>query len=195
MDHDEEARQKEKQNLIKKEIKDDFESEYLFEDRLMVYGERAKQKLVDFTDYLNLYSCKDLDTLFKQQVRDMIYRLFYDKEAVVQLSVVPGNGTGHTQKNLTELLNSIEKSTYREIEFRITDLKIVEPLSLESIDRYTGKIGCGFRISGITEKDTTLLYEEAKRVKIITTRTSKQFGADTALLIWQVFLDEVDAIN
>src|SRR4030042_7120601 len=155
MVNDEEARQKEKQDLIKKEIKDDFESEYLFEDRLMAYGEKAKQKLVDFTDYLNLYSCKDLDTLFKQQVRDMIYRLFYDKDAVVQLTVVPGDRTCNKKKNLTELLHCIDTSPYETIEFSITDLKTLEPLYLDSVDRYAGIIGCGFRISGITEKDTT----------------------------------------
>src|SRR4030043_1043351 len=138
IDMDEKARLKAEQESTLKEIKNEFESEYLFEDRLMAYGEKAKQKLVDFTDYLNLYSCKDLDTLFKQQVRDMIYRLFYDKDAVVQLTVVPGDRTCNKKKNLTELLHCIDTSPYETIEFNITDLKTLEPLYLDSVDRYAG---------------------------------------------------------
>jgi hypothetical protein len=195
MDHDEKARLQEDQNFMLREMKDDFESEYLLEDRLVAYGEKAKQKLVDFTDYLNLYSCKDLDTLFKQQVRDMIYRLFYNKNAVVQLTIVPENRAWNNNKSLTGLLNSIDTSTYKKIEFVITDLKTVEPLRMENTDHYAGKIECGFRISGISKSDTTLLYEKHNEVRIIAAKTGKQFGADTALLIWQVFLNEINGVN
>ena len=195
MDMDEEARLQEDQNIMLREMKSDFESEYLLEDRLVAYGEKAKQKLVDFTDYLNLYSSKDLEPLFKKQVRDMIFRLFYDKNAAVNLTVVPDNRKGNKDNSLTGLLNSIDTSAYKKIEFIITDLKIIEPLRMENTDRYAGKIGCGFRISGISENDTILLYEQHNQVRIITARTAKQFGTDTALLIWQVFLNEVNGVN
>jgi hypothetical protein len=192
---DQEARLKVEQETTLKEIKNEFESEYLFEDRLLAYGKKAKQKLLDFADYLSLYSGKNIDTVFKQQVRDMIYKLFYCKDAIVQLSVVPTDRAGNKKNNLTDLFNSIDASPYKSIVFVISDLKTIEPLHLESVERYTGKIGCCFSISGITENDTTLLYQTFNHVKIITTRTSKQFGADTSLLIWQVFLAEVDAVN
>src|SRR4030042_6635234 len=186
MVNDEEARQKEKQDLIKKEIKDDFESEYLFEDRLMAYGEKAKQKLVDFADYLSLYSNKDLDTLFRQQVKDMIFKLFYEKDAMIQLPVILADNAAYKENNLNGLLSGIGALNYQSIEFAISDLKIIEPLHLESTERYTGKIGCCFRISGITEKDTTLLSETINQVKMIATRISKQFGDETSLQVWQV---------
>ena len=195
IDMDEEARLKAEQESTLKEIKNEFESEYLFEDRLMAYGEKAKQKLVDFTDYLSLYSGKDLDTLFRQQVKDMIYKLFYEKDAMIQLSVVLADNTGDKENNLTGLLSGIEASNYQSIGFAISDQKIIEPLHLESTERYTGKIGCCFRISGITEKDTTLLSETINQVKMIATRISKQFGDETSLQVWQVFLYDIETIK
>ncbi|HJX70796.1 MAG TPA: hypothetical protein VJ346_02555 [Bacteroidales bacterium] len=195
IDMDEEARLKAEQESTLKEIKNEFESEYLFEDRLMAYGEKAKQKLVDFTDYLSLYSGKDLDTLFRQQVKDMIYKLFYEKDAMIQLSVVLADNTGDKENNLTGLLSGIEASNYQSIGFAISDQKIIEPLHLESTERYTGKIGCCFWISGITEKDTTLLSETINQVKMIATRISKQFGDETSLQVWQVFLYDIETIK
>ena len=186
---------KAKQDSTLKELKNEFESAYLFEDKLLVYGEKAKQKLLDFADYLSMYSNKNIDTLFKQQIREMIYRLFYNDDAIIRLSVVPTKSTGNINYHLTNLLCSIDTSEYTSIEFVIANLKIVEPLHLESAERYIGKLGCRFRITGITENDTILLYETSNQVKIITTRTSKQFGTDTSLLVWQVFLVEVDAVN
>jgi hypothetical protein len=195
MNIDQEARLKAEQDTILKEIRNDFEAEYLFEDKLMAYGEKAKQKILDFADYLSLYSRKDVDTLFKQQIKEMIYRLFYNENTIVQLYINPTNSNGVDEHNLNILLGNIDSSKYQSIEFLISDLRIIEPLHLDSIERYTGKLGCKFRITGITKTDTILLYNKSNRVKIITTRTKKEFGDETSLLIWQVFLFEIDAVN
>jgi hypothetical protein len=93
------------------------------------------------------------------------------------------------------LLSRIIASKYQSCIFLISDLKTLEPLHREGIDKYAGKLGCTFSISGISNNDTTLLNKTNNQVKIITTRTSKQFGKDKPLLVWQVFLDEVDAIH
>lgn len=188
---DKEARLKEKQDSMLTEIKDDFASEYLFEERLMAYGEKAKQKLFDFADYLGLYSDKDMDTLFRRQVRDMMGRIFYNEDPVVQWSVVAAGENGKEKDNLADLLVSIDASTYKSMEFKISDVRTLEPLHRESAEQYVGIMGCSISISGMAEKDTTLIYRKNNLVRFITTRTSKQFGADTSLLIWQVFLDEI----
>ncbi|MBN2214902.1 MAG: hypothetical protein JW723_11710 [Bacteroidales bacterium] len=192
---DEEARLKKEQESTLKEIKNEFESEYLFDDRLMVYGVKAKQKLLDFADYLSIYSGKDLDTLFRQQVRDMIYNLFYEKEAMMQLSVVPADITLKKENDLAGLLAGIDASPYQSIGFAISGLKIVEPLHMENTESYTGKLGCFFRISVTNEKDTILLHETQSHVKMITTRIRKQFGNNTTLQVWQVFLGDMESIK
>ena len=190
-----EAILKAEQDTTLMEIKSEFASEYLFEDKLMAYGEKAKQKLLDFADCLCLYSHKNMDTLLKQQVKDMTYRLFYDKDAMLQLCIDVPDKTRNGENNLAGLLAELEGSDYRSVEFRISDLRTIEPLHLERTDWYTGKLGCRFKITGITENDSLLLSETINQVKMMVTRTSKQFGADTSLLIWQVFLDEMVVVN
>ncbi|MBN2480426.1 MAG: hypothetical protein JXB19_01700 [Bacteroidales bacterium] len=187
---DEESTLKTEQDSILKEIKNEFEAEYLLEDRLLVYGERAKQKILDLADYLCLYSDKTMDTAFKHQVKDMIYRLFYDEEATVQLAVGPGGSAEDIKHDLSDLLYNIDASKYQSIEFKASELKTIEPLHLQSVEWYSGKLVCGFMVSGITENDTVVLNERPYQVNIITTLTKKQFGTDTTS-IWQVFLDEI----
>jgi hypothetical protein len=190
-----EARLKVKQDNTFKEIKNEFASEYLLENQLIAYGEKGKQKLFDFADYLCLYSAKNTDTLFRQQVKEMIYRLFYNKDAHIQLSVDNMHNPRRIKGNLHYLLNRINASKFKSLAFVISDLRTLAPLHREGIDKYTGEIECTFIISGISNNDTTLLNKTNIRVKIITTRTSKQFGTDKPLLVWQVFLDEVNAIH
>lgn len=193
--NDHEAKLKAKQDSAMKELRNGFESEYLLEDGLMAYGEKAKQKLLDFADYVSLYSGKNIDTLFKEQVRTMIYRLFYSQDAILQLPVVPTNRIGYIKNNLSGLLCSIDSSRYRQLEFEISGLKTIEPLHLDSDKRYSGTIGCQMRISGITGNDTTLVCEKSTEARIIVIQKNKQFGNDRSLLIWQVFLYRINAVN
>lgn len=189
---DREALLKAEQDTALMEIKNAFESEYLFDDRLLAYGEMAKQKLLDFTDCLGLYSDKNMDTLLKLQVKDVSYSFFYDKEVMLQISLDAPGKTGNEDHNLAGLLAELEASDYQSVDFKVFDLKTIEPLHLDSIDRYTGKLGCRFKITGHTDKDSLLLSETTNRVKMIVTRTGKKFGTEPSLLIWQVFLDEIE---
>jgi len=191
-DLDQEERLKVQQNKIRGEIEKDFGSAYLFEDQLIVYGDKARQKLLDFADYLSLYSDKSMDTLFKQQIRDILYSLFYKPDPLMQLAVVPGDIAENKQKSLSKLIGSIIASDYQSIIFSVYDLKTLEPLHRESDDQYTGSIRCNFRISGLADLDTTLLYNQCNRVKTIVTRTNKSFGEGKTMLVWQVFLEEID---
>ena len=192
---DREANLRAEQDTTLMEIKGEFESEYLFEDKLMAYGEKAKQKLLDFADYLCLYSDKSMDSLFKQQLKDMAGRLFINKDAVIQLGVITPDRVGYRESNLSSLLDELEESKYRSVNFRIYDLKTIDPLHFESAERYTGKLSCRFIITGISESDSLLLSETMNRVKMVVSHTSKQFGSDTSLLIWQVFLDGIEVID
>ena len=67
----EEARLKTEQEYTLMKIKSQFEAEYLSEEHLSAYGEKAKQKIYDFADYLCLYSDKNTVTVFKVQVKEM----------------------------------------------------------------------------------------------------------------------------
>jgi hypothetical protein len=190
-DMDQEEGLKAQQDAIRVKMQEDFGSPYLFEDQLMVYGEKARQKLLDFADYLSLYSGKNLDTLFKLQVRDMLYTLFCEPDPLVRLSLIPGETSG--KRYLSNLIGSINASDYQSIIFTVSDLKTHEFFQWESNERYTGSLYCHFGITGVADHDTILLYNQCNRVKTVLVQTSKNFGEDQSMLVWQVFLTEIDA--
>lgn len=175
-------------------LREDFESDYLLENSLQVYHEKARQKLLDLADYLSLYADKELDTLFKQQVKSMIIRFFNSGDVAVQLpltSACPENKENH----LLNLLECIDSANYKQVRFAVTDPAILEPLQLENSEHYKGLLGCRFRISGITEHDTVLLADTNTRVEIMATRISKHFGAEETMRVWQVSLADITAVN
>ncbi len=192
---DEESRSQSLQESSLSNMKSQFETETLSEDQLMTYQQKAREKILDFTDYMSLYADKDLDTAFREQIKNVMYRLFYDYDAVVELSVGSEYKAEHINKTLKRLLEDIDASSYQSVDFTITDLKDIEPLHFQNIEKYAGKIGCDYTVTGIIENDTTILYKNPVQINIIATITSKQFGENTSLMIWQVFLEDILEIH
>jgi hypothetical protein len=188
---DAETRLRAKQDSVMNQIRSDFASEYLLEEELVVYTEKARQKLFDFADYLNLYAAENMDTLLRDQAKGMIYRLFFPKDATISLQVEAIVRDGEKVKKISDLLKDIDTSGHASLIFKIADMRTLEPLHQVSFGMYAGKLGCRFSIHAYDDQDTTLLHETYKEVSILTTRTSKQFGSAAQVQVWQVFLDEI----
>lgn len=178
-------------NLQMQEVEAAFTATYLTADRIRVFEESGRLKLNDLTDYLNLYAGKDIDTLFRQQARTAIGRLFHTEEAL----------TGFFRSYSRELQGDIsslsgftayrERTGFESIHFGITNETVAMPLQPDPHGGYSGEIHYVMRISGIRAGDTVLISDKNARVKIIAARTSKPFGDDHTRLVWQVFLADV----
>ena len=188
---DAESRLKAKQDSAVNQIRRDFVSEYLLEEELVAYTEKARQKLFDFADYLNIYAAENMDTLLRDQAKGMIYRLFFRKDATSTLRVATTVTDGKKENKISDLLKDIDTSGHASLLFMIADMRTLEPLHQENFERYSGKLGCRFSILAYDDRDTTLLHETYKEVSILTTRTSKHFGSTAPMQVWQVFLDEI----
>jgi hypothetical protein len=184
------ARLKAAQDSTRMTIRKAFASEYLFENELMVYEEKAKQKLFDFADYLTLYADHQLDTAFKKQLKNMLFRLFYRTDAPLALSVIPSQPVRNT--TLALLLESIDASPYTTIKFIATDTRTFVPMHRENADLYAGLLGTRITITATTENDTILLQDAMLSFRIVTKRTQKKFGAAPPQTVWQVFLDKTE---
>lgn len=182
-----------KQDILQHEIESEFESDYLDEGKLIAFGEKAGQKLTDFADYLSLYSVRQTDTLFKQQVKDMIYRLFYKKDNHIQLS--SANEITNYHPSLAGVFNYIDASAYESLRFHISDHRLFIPLHQDSMAQYTGKLNSYISIAAVQGNDTVLISKNQILIKIILIRTHKQFGEEKSLNIWQVFLDDIEPIK
>lgn len=172
-------------------MKSEFETPYLTDEKLVVFNETGRQKMQDLSEYLSLYASRDTDSSFKAQIKDMIFRLFYDSSAVVQLALTQSKTRNDLNENLAGILQELDSSPYQSVMITPSNLKIMEPLHLEKEGRYAGTLDCSIRISGIAENDTTLLYQGLKQIDIVAIRTEKQFGNANRVKVWQVFLDRI----
>lgn len=146
-------------------VKKEFESDYLKSESLYAYGERAKQKLLDFADYLNIVKDTALDTNFRKHARNMMQGLFY-------------------QKKLPSIVNVAVKHIY------IHSIKVLEPLSRSSDLAYTGKLGILLEMHEKAGIDTIVSDAEQWSVEMIAMKTPTILGKDT-ILAWKVLLGQV----
>ena len=58
-------------------VRNEFKADYLREESLFAYEQKAKQKLRDFADYMNIAHDSSLDSAFRTQAEIMTYDLFY----------------------------------------------------------------------------------------------------------------------
>lgn len=190
-EYDAETRLRTKQDSVMNQIRSDFVSEYLLEEELVAYTEKARQKLFDFADYLSFYAAENMDTLLRDQAKKMIYRLFFRQDATISLRIEATVTDRKKENKISDLLKDIDTSGHPSLLFMIADMRTLEPLHQESFGMYAGKLGCKFSILAYDDRDTTLLHETCKEISILATRTSKQFGSAAPVQVWQVFLDEI----
>jgi hypothetical protein len=175
-------------NLQIQEAQTAFTAEYITADRLWVFEECARLKLNNLVDYLNLYAGKEIDTLFRQQALAAIGRLFRTNEDLNHFFRSFTREFNGDISSCTGFSGYRERTGFESLQFSISNVRVVKPLQPDRNGAYSGEIECALRISGIHTADTVLISDRDTRMKIIAARTSKPFGDDHTLLVWQVFL-------
>jgi hypothetical protein len=166
----------------------EFEDEQLSDIALKAFEERAGQKLRDCMEYMALLSDKSLDTVFIDQARVMLQRLFFDNKAVIKIkSNNQLNSVPIQLKEFTQYLIDGEKG---KLNFKVNDVEVLDSLQLTDIRSYSGKIDCLIEV-----KNTgtfSLLHEGKYRatINIHAKKTNKSFGTVDKQL-WEVFLGNI----
>ncbi len=141
----------------------EFGTEYLDEESLFAFTQKAKQKLMDYSDYMNMANDTSLDSAFRNQALAMTIELFK-------------KGSG-----------PIESFAGRVI--KIDSIRLIEPLHLTGTVLYKGVLGFREGIKSLGG-DTTADVSSWKKVEFLATKSNKLFATDT-LRIWQVYLGEI----
>ncbi|MBE0648053.1 MAG: hypothetical protein IH596_09730 [Bacteroidales bacterium] len=143
-------------------VKAEFGVEYLDEESLFVFTQKAKQKLRDYSDYMNVFNDTSLAYAFRTQARDMTTEIFY--------------------------LNSwpIEPTPGKVI--RIDSVWLTEPLHRTGDEQYKGELGFMDSLIQKSDQDTIPTRNSGmNKVEFLVIKQHKIIGTDT-LKIWQVFL-------
>lgn len=165
-----------------------FEADYLSEQTLRAFEVKAKQKLIDFADYLHIYTDKSLEESFKDQARQMILDLFISDSVHIKIRI--SKEQKEMNLTITEFLRIVPGSGSNAIEVKIDSLEISEPLHRIGDGRYAGSLKFSQSFKEFSSNDNSFTGSLSKKVDIIATKIRKQFGSDT-LQIWKVYLGDI----
>jgi hypothetical protein len=165
-----------------------FEADYLSEQSLRAFELKAKQKLADLADYLQIYSDPSLDGSFRDLTREMILDLFISDSVHIKLKI-PGEMKG---KNLSinEFLKMYPSQVKNSIAFTFDSIVLSEPLHKVNDQWYTGSLKFLRRYKVSLQTNSGITRSVNNKVDIIATKVKKQFGTDK-LQIWRIFLGDI----
>jgi hypothetical protein len=167
-------------------LKTEFESDVLTEKSLNAYEIKAKQKLVDLSDYLNLYTVKSVDGTFKTQARQMIQDLFVSDR--ISINGLLLNNPGKKDILISDFLAL--KFDYSLINLKFDSIQIYKPLQRINDNNYFGSLRF-LRYLQAEKSRESLTAEPIKMdVDITVSKVRKAFGNDT-LQVWNLYLGNI----
>lgn len=182
------AKQKAELAQTKENIKNEFESEDLSRKSLRAFEVKAKQELVDFSDYLEICSGKQLDTSFRAQARRMILDMFLSDS--VQVNSLLLNKQGGKNILLVEFLKPDPSSSYNSIDVTFDSIEVAGHLRRIDDFNYKGKLSFSRYLKSCSASDTVFTGPVRMEADIFASKVFKAFGTDT-LQVWSVFLGEI----
>lgn len=169
-------------------IKDGFESDYLSETSRIAFEEKAKQKLVDFSDYFTIYSDKSLDTLFREKTGDMMMDLFYQNKTVLELKL--DDSESRNRMNIEQLMQKLQKSEFDVLQLNMDSIRTFTALERINESTYMGKLFYLQSVEGFKGIDTTLIDLTTMQSEFYVMKVMKNFGKESKK-IWKVFLGNI----
>jgi hypothetical protein len=151
-------------------VAEDFRTESLRTRNLEAFESRAKKKLMEYADYLNIVYDQDLESVFRDQAGDNVKDLFTGRNA--PSSPLPAG---------------FDPGSFSIIKFRIDSIEVISPLKKQPTETYEGSLQYSLNIYGIREQDTINLESSLCRMGIRLQMNLKDFGVDS-LLVWEVLL-------
>jgi len=146
-------------------VKDEFEADFLREESLFVFEQKAKQKLKDFADYMNIANDTSLDSAFRAQAANMANDLFYSQTAP-------------------------EFSSDKVFGLAIDSIRVIEPLHRTGNSGYQGILGFCQKVKEYTKGDTVIIGSTSKMIEMVAVKSTSTFGSDT-LRIWKIYLGKL----
>lgn len=153
-------------------VTEDFSSGSLTSRNLQAFEYRAAEKLMDYTDYLNIVYNQDLDGTFRSHANENIRDLFTGRSA-------PEN----------PLPSGTDPRSYSSIELLVNSIEIITPLEKQVTETYRGSLQYRVKITGTAGSDTLILHSSINRMVMQLQMTLKDFGGNS-LLVWEVLLHD-----
>jgi hypothetical protein len=173
-------------------IKEGFETDYLTETARIAFEEKAKQKLIDFSDYFTIYSDKALETFFRDKTGEMMLDLFDRSETTLELKLKESED--RMRMNPEVLMEKLQASDYDVLLMTPDSVRTYRALERINESTYKGILSYLQSIEGITNEDTILIDVTTMQCAFYVMKIRKNIGMESKK-IWQVFLGNMENKN
>lgn len=169
-------------------IRKEFQADNIREESLGAFETNARQKLSDFSDYLQLFMSPSIDSLFRDKTRDMIRDIFISDS--VSLRFLQNQGTKDQELTLAQLLKNGLRNESMHSGFIFDSVKVYRPFTRISDTVYSGSLDFSQKLIRFSLQDTAVIRSEIKTADVFIVKRDKIFGKDT-LRIWKVLLGNI----
>lgn len=174
------------------EVQRDFESTRLGTKNLEAFEHRAKQKIKDFVDYVNLIANQDYDLELRKHAAEMTKDLFANQQVMVKTHWLSGNRLkGYKLKDFIRTVETLEAT---ELSITLTDIKLTKalnPIEKEYRGSFLAQQTLSLKNKGKTQKVSS--YKDVE-IEIVLKQVSKKFG-DQEQKIWELFLGNITVLE
>jgi len=156
---------------------------------LAAFEEKAKQKVIYFSELLNIISNSKLDPSMRESARSNLFELFAEKNASVNFRYEKANVS--IKDSLISFINSINRSEYAS-SYKLIDesLWIKKKLKIQNDSLYTGILSFDLSTAKGVSNSPDIPFVFSYEADFYLKKIHKNFGT-TEKLIWQVFLGNI----
>ena len=166
-------------------ISSSFFADQPSEQTLRLLEVKAKQKLADLADYLQIYYNETLDEAFRTNARQMIRDLFISDSVLISLKFT--SGMNEKGVSLDDFLRDDKGFPGNTLQFSFDSIILSAPLHRINEISYMGVMSFIQRFQKSTTSDPEDTFSVIKEADIFALKVRKPFGSDT-LKTWSVFL-------
>lgn len=169
-------------------LEHEFSNTTLEAKHILAFENRAKQKVRDFCNYIQLISDKSYDEKFRAHSKKTALALFNSTECTIVDSLISGEQSGI---GIEDYFIKILQTNYSKIVGEATDIVLSQDLAISPLGSYFGTISYTHHLKFYDKKDRLIqAFSEKKEVGVTLSRKTKAFG-DTEKIIWVVNLCDI----
>ncbi|MCU0369788.1 MAG: hypothetical protein MUC31_00075 [Bacteroidales bacterium] len=172
-------------------IRSEFETGHLSEEACFAAEVKAIQDVNDLADYVEIYSDRSLNILFRQKAAEMIREMFISEDASLSF----GKTKNHKMKSVTldEFLRTGFGDDSKKAQVIFDSIRVQKPLQKYDGSTYSGELASYQTIILHPLADNIISSSNQVTIHFISSKQVKIIGQDT-LKVWEVKIGDLEVV-